>query len=68
MILADGKIGRSYNVFINDCCVNATFSGILVRLSLDEDGDVKEAIFDNGISINGWACILEELSDGENIS
>jgi len=40
--------GVRYRITLDDCCIQATLTGVFERFILDEDGDPDEAVFDIG--------------------
>jgi len=46
--------GKTYEVEVADCCVNATFTDTFYGYAVDEDGDPIIAIFNNARVDNLW--------------
>lgn len=62
------KIGSTYKVVINDCCVKGEFTSKLVNTILDEiepeEDDVRGLVFENGVTLTViWGTEIKEIKD-----
>lgn len=50
--------GERCSVFVQDCCVTASFTARLVAVTRDPEGYVGAMSFDNGVELTDWSGVL----------